>query len=94
MKPAVRIGVIGDFNPEFHTHPAITAALHHSGAKLGIELDVEWVPTPSLQHAGSETTLQRFDAVFAAPGGPYRSFDGMLRGIEFARARHWPFFAT
>jgi len=55
---------------------------------------VKWVPTPALQYPGGEKTLEGFDGLIAAPGSPYRSFDGMLRGIEFARARNWPFTAT
>lgn len=90
----LRIGVIGDFNPEFHTHPAIAKALSHSAAKLGVNVDVEWLPTPSLSEPGSEKTLEGFDGLIAAPGSPYRSFDGMLRGIEFARTRKWPFSGT
>lgn len=94
MRDAVSIGVIGDFNPAFHTHPAIANALNHSAAKMGITADVEWVPTGSLAEPGSEKTMENFDALIAAPGSPYRSFDGMLRGIKFARTRNWPFTAT
>ena len=32
--------------------------------------------------------------VWIAPGSPYRSMDGMLAGIQFARARNRPFVAT
>jgi CTP synthase (UTP-ammonia lyase) len=95
MSAHVSIGVIGDFNPDYHTHPAIAHALQHSGAKQSVRVDVEWVPTPLLHEPGSEKMLQRFDGLIAAPGGPYRSFDGMLlRGIEFARTRNWPFSGT
>lgn len=94
MTQPVRIGVVGDFNPEFHTHPAIARALNHSAAKVGTTVDVEWVPTSSLAQPGSEKTLEGFDGLIAAPGSPYRSFDGMLRGIEFARTRKWPFSGT
>jgi CTP synthase (UTP-ammonia lyase) len=80
----LRIGVVGDFNPEFHTHPAIAKALNHSAAKLGTQMDVEWVPTPSLAQSDNDKILESFDGLIAAPGSPYRSFDGMLRGIEFA----------
>ena len=48
MKNTVRIGIIGDFNPSFHTHPATTAAIHHAAASLGTSIDVEWVPSPPL----------------------------------------------
>lgn len=94
MNAHVSIGVVGDYNPEFHTHPAIAKALNHSGAKLGTFVGVEWLPTPSLAQPGSEKMLERFDGLIAAPGSPYRSFAGMLRAIEFARTRKWPFSGT
>jgi CTP synthase (UTP-ammonia lyase) len=94
MKEHLRIGVVGDFNPEFHTHPAIAKAIGHSAVKLGIPVDVEWVLTEALAQPGSEVMLERFHGLIAAPGSPYRSFDGMLRAIGFARTRDWPFSAT
>ena len=94
MKEHLRIGVVGDFNPEFHTHPAIAKAIGHSAVKLGMPVNVEWVPTETLAHPGSETMLERFHGLIAAPGSPYRSFEGMLRAIEFARTRKWPFSGT
>lgn len=36
----------------------------------------------------------RATTLWAAPGSPYKSFDGMLKGIEFARSRDWPFLGT
>ncbi|HTM42532.1 MAG TPA: hypothetical protein VL177_16555 [Terriglobales bacterium] len=94
MNTHVSIGVVGDYNPEFHTHPAIANALEHSAIKLGLTVSVEWVPTPSLAPPRSEKMLEGFDGLIAAPGSPYRNFDGMLRAIEFARNRKWPFSGT
>jgi CTP synthase (UTP-ammonia lyase) len=94
MNDNLRIGVVGDFNPEFHTHPAIAKAISHSAVKLGMPVDVEWMPTEALAQPGSEAMLERFHGLIAAPGSPYHSFDGMLRAIEFARTRDWPFSAT
>jgi CTP synthase (UTP-ammonia lyase) len=94
MIKGIRIGVIGDFNPEFRTHPAIAIALRHSAGKLGMGVEVEWVSTLSVTPTGADNALESFDGLIAAPGSPYRSFDGMLRGIQFARIRNWPFTAT
>ncbi|HEY6939444.1 MAG TPA: hypothetical protein VI424_19940 [Terriglobales bacterium] len=94
MNTHASIGVVGDYNPEFHTHPAIAKALQHSAVKLGLTVDVQWVATPSVAQPGSEKILEGFDGLIAAPGSPYRSFDGMLRAIEFARTRKWPFSGT
>ncbi len=94
MSHSVRIGIIGDFNPEFRSHHATPDSLQHAARKIGLQVDSEWIPTPSLTTAGGEKLLESFDGLLAAPGSPYKSFDGMLRGIEFARRRDWPFLGT
>src|SRR6202161_4928999 len=52
------------------------------------------VESESLANATAEKTLEGFDGLWAAPGSPYKSFYGMLKGIEFARRRDWPFLGT
>ncbi|MGA7907100.1 MAG: hypothetical protein WCA16_06795 [Candidatus Sulfotelmatobacter sp.] len=94
MSDAVRIGILGDFNPEFPSHHATNDSLQHAARKLEIKVESEWVPTPSLAGAGVDKILERFDGLWASPGSPYKSFDGMLKGIEFARRRNWPFLGT
>ena len=39
-------------------------------------------------------SLDSFDGLWASPGSPYKSFDGMLKGIEFARVHDRPFLGT
>jgi CTP synthase (UTP-ammonia lyase) len=91
---AVRIGIIGDFNTEFPSHHATTNSLQHAARKLNFTVESEWIPTSSLTSSASEKTLESFDGLWAAPGSPYKSLDGMLKGIEFARRRNWPFLGT
>lgn len=94
MSPAVRIGILGDFNTGFPSHHATNASLQHAAKKFQMKIESEWVPTRSLMAADAEKKLESFDGLWASPGSPYQSFDGMLRGIEFARLRNWPFLAT
>ena len=94
MPEPVRIGILGDFNPEYRSHHATNESLQHSAHKLGIELEAIWLPTPSLLAPDMPKTLETFDGLWAAPGSPYKSFDGMLKGIQFARVHDWPFLAT
>jgi CTP synthase (UTP-ammonia lyase) len=91
---AVRIGIVGDFDSKSPTLPAIEKSLQHACAKLNQALESQWISTPSLLEAGAEKRLETFDGIWAAPGSPYQSFDGMLKGIEFARRRDWPFLGT
>jgi CTP synthase (UTP-ammonia lyase) len=94
VSTAIRIGIIGDFNPEFRSHHATSASLQHAARKLNFQIDSEWIPTPSLATPGADKLLESFDGLLASPGSPYKSFQGMLKGIEFARRRDWPFLGT
>ena len=85
-----RIAVVGDYTPEFESHPATTEALLLAGRSLGLETVVEWIPTTE---AGEER-LCGFQGIWAAPGSPYKSFAGMLAAIRGARERRWPFVGT
>ncbi len=94
MSDAVRIGILGDFNPEFRSHHATTESLQHVAAKLNLPVESAWISTPSVIEPNAQKMLESFDGIWAAPGSPYESFDGMLKGIEFARRRDWPFLGT
>jgi len=90
----VRIGILGDFNPEFRSHHATADSLQHAAHKLGIKVESAWIPTPSLLEPSAAATLDSFDGLWASPGSPYKSFDGMIKGIEFARVHDRPFLGT
>jgi CTP synthase (UTP-ammonia lyase) len=90
----LRIGIIGDFNPEFRSHHATNDSLQHSAQKLQIKVESTWLPTPSLLESGAAAKMDHFDGLWASAGSPYKSFDGMLKGIEFARVHDRPFLAT
>ena len=94
MADAIQIGIIGEYGPKSPTLPSVEKSLQHAAAELNIATRVTWVPTDSLLGPNHEQKLEAFDGLWAAPGSPYKSFDGMLRGIEFARRRDWPFVGT
>src|SRR5580693_4721580 len=94
VSESVRIGILGDFNPEFRSHHATNASLQHAARKLNLQVESEWLPTPSLTTADASKILESYDGLWAAPGSPYQSFDGMLKGIQFARTGDWPFLGT
>jgi len=90
MAGALRIGILGDFTAEFASHVATNEALQMAARAAGLEVLSEWVPTQE----ASDPRLAAFDGLWASPGSPYKSFDGMLRGIRYARERGKPFVAT
>ncbi len=94
MNESVRIGILGDFNPESRFHHATNDSLQHAARKLQLTVESAWLPTAALAGPGSATALDACDGLWASPGSPYKSFDGMLSGIEFARVHDRPFFGT
>jgi CTP synthase (UTP-ammonia lyase) len=94
MRPrTIRIGVLGDFNPENLSHRATNSSLQQAAKARGLAVEFVWIPTPSLERRVEET-LSGYDALWASPGSPYVSMQGMLSGIEFARTHGRPFVAT
>ncbi len=93
MKQTWKIGVIGDFNPKNRSHVATNEALIHAADREGMVIEVQWIPTPSLETAVAET-LRPYDALWCSPGSPYQSMVGALNAIRFARERNVPFLGT
>ena len=91
---AIRIGVVGDFNPDFPAHTTTNDALAHSAEVVGRSVEVEWIPTPSLVEAGGLARLGGFDGLWISAGSPYRQRDGAFAAIRFARERGRPMVAT
>lgn len=94
MKETVKIGIIGDFNPSLQSHPPTNEALNHAAHSLSLPLTIDWLPTQWLLKLESLKVLERFDGLWASPGTPYKSMEGALRGIQFARERSRPFIGT
>ena len=78
----VRIGVVGDYDPTKETHVATTSALALAGAEAA------WLPTDDVPE------LAPFDGLLIAPGSPYRSTDGALAAITYARTKDVPLLGT
>ena len=94
MTEPLRIGILGDFNPELRSHHATNNSLQHAARKLQVMVESLWLPTPSLLEPGAAAVLDSCDGLWASAGSPYRSFDGMLKGIEYARVHDRPFLGT
>lgn len=84
------ITVLGEFDEGNATHRATNAALEHSAARLGAEVDIEWLATDSYR----DGVLADSQALFVAPGSPYRDFAAALAAIRWARENALPTLGT
>jgi CTP synthase (UTP-ammonia lyase) len=88
MADTTRIGIIGDYNAQNPTHVATNNGIQHAAEVLGKPLEAVWLATDRPHQ------LETFHGLFGSPGSPYRSMDGALAGIRFARENNVPFMGT
>ncbi len=88
----IQIGVIGDYDGR-PSHIATSEALIHSGNSLGVSVEVNWIPTDSLL-LDIPQQLERYQGLWCAPGSPYKSMQGAINAIQYARENSKPFLGT
>jgi CTP synthase (UTP-ammonia lyase) len=87
----IRVGLIGDHDPAVTAHQAIPRALALAAEAAGVTVAHEWVPTGEIT---ADARVAAYDALWCVPASPYRSTDGALRAIRFAREQGRPFLGT
>ena len=87
MHSSIRVGLLGEFNEQQRAHHAIPKAL--AAASDGVE--TTWVSTDSVEKGQS---LSEYHGLWCVPGMPYRSADGAISAIRYARTSHLPFLGT
>ena len=89
----IRIGIIGDYDETSRPHVATSEAMSHALQQIGITMEFEWVGTETVGAAFEEITT-RFNGYLIAPGSPYKSMEGALQIIQFARENFLPVLGT
>jgi CTP synthase (UTP-ammonia lyase) len=93
MTTTVEIGLIGDEDANIRAHVALPRALALAGSAAGVTVRASWLPTDGPDVA-APARLARFAGLWCVPGSPYRSFDGALAAIGFARTARRPFLGS
>jgi CTP synthase (UTP-ammonia lyase) len=83
-----KIGIIGDFHGDNPTHVATDRGIMHAADALGEPIEAVWLATDQPQEFG------KFQGLLCSPGSPYRSLEGALAGIRYARENNLPFLGT
>ena len=94
MKRTIRVGIVADYDPRNKYHVATEQSVAHAAASLGIEAQSLWLDTDTLDNSSAEARIAECDAIWCGTSSPYRSMEGALRAIRFARAQGWPFIGT
>jgi CTP synthase (UTP-ammonia lyase) len=85
-----RIALVGDRSANVLAHARIPGIIDALVAREGIALDPYWIATED----ADDCDLAGFDAIWATPGSPYKSFSGAIAAIRTAREQSIPFLGT
>jgi CTP synthase (UTP-ammonia lyase) len=88
----LKVGIVGDFSPEYPSQIATNNALMHSSGKLGVSVEYEWIPTATISKQ-IDTIKETYQGFWIGPGVP-DSIDGVLSIIQFARENNVPLLGT
>jgi CTP synthase (UTP-ammonia lyase) len=92
MKTTVRLALVGDYHPSITAHQAIPKAVELAAQRFNISIHADWLATETI--TDDPASLSHFDAFWCTPGSPYRSTEGAIRAIRFAREQNKPFLGT
>jgi len=85
-----RIALVGDRSPHVRAHARIPVIIEALRQRDGLVLDAYWIPTEDAAH----DDLSGFDAIWLAPGSPYRSPAGAIAAARTAREQAIPLLGT
>lgn len=86
-----RIAVIGEFVENFEAHTALNRVL--DDLKTSRNFDYEWINTLRVEE-GKEALLGEYAGIWSAPGSPFKSLEGALYAVTYARENNIPYLGT
>ncbi len=84
------IALLGEYTPAFRPHMATDAAIEHSRALLGADIEGMWLSTEAIDRS----LFERCSGIWITPGSPYKNLERTLWAIRYAREQHVPCFGT
>jgi CTP synthase (UTP-ammonia lyase) len=88
-----KIGIIGDYHNSI-TQYTIADSIKHSNRLLGFDTAFYWIDTEKLDSDNYRDILQGLDGIWSAPGSPFKSLDGAINAIRYARENKIPHLGT
>jgi CTP synthase (UTP-ammonia lyase) len=89
MKP--KIAIIGEYFNNFEPHVSLNKSLDYLSEEYNFEY--EWIDTKLVERE-KDGLLKNYAGIWSAPGSPFKSFEGALYAITFARLTDIPHIGT
>lgn len=85
------IGIIGEFNSASKSHTALNQSLRW--LKKDFNFEFEWIDTLKVEKQGNQI-LKNLSGIWSASGSPFKSLNGSLLAIKYARTHNIPHLGT
>ena len=89
----MEIAIVGDFRNS-KTQLAIADSIEHSNGYLGVTTTYRWIDTTTLDTDCYAEILQNTNGIWSATGCPFKSMNGSLNAIRYARENQIPHIGT
>jgi CTP synthase len=93
-KDEVIIGIVGKYVEYEDSYKSLKEALVHGALAHNLKLRVDWIEAEGLESKDQtvQAQLEAVDGVLVPGGFGKRGIEGMLKGIQYARENHVPYF--
>ena len=89
----MEIAIVGDFRNS-KTQLAIADSIEHSNRHLGVNTKYRWIDTTTLDTDCYAEILHNTNGIWSATGCPFKSMNGSLNAIRYARENQIPHIGT
>ena len=92
-KPMVRIALVGKYVALHDAYLSVVEALHHAGWANGVDVQVEWVNSETLETAWADykPLLESVDGIVVPGGFGHRGIEGKILAARLAREEKIPY---
>jgi CTP synthase len=93
-KDEVTIGIVGKYVEYEDSYKSLKEALVHGALGHNLKLSVDWIEAEGLESRDQsvQAQLEMVDGILVPGGFGKRGIEGMLKGIQYARENHVPYF--
>jgi CTP synthase (UTP-ammonia lyase) len=88
-----KIAIIGEFHNNFRPHSDLINSIEHVKTKLNLDIEYEWIDTLRAEKEGDKL-FSKFTGFWSAPGSPFKSLNGAINAIKYARTNDIPHLGT
>jgi len=90
-KPKVHVALVGKYVELHDAYMSVREALRHAGLACGVDVDVLWVHSSTLEKERSMDLLESVDGILVPGGFGERGIEGKIEAIRFAREKKIPY---